>query len=290
MTPQVLRYAAFTDAGAGGNPAGVVLNADGLTPAQMLSIARTLGYSESAFVSSGGAAGHLGLRFFSPLAEVAFCGHATVATAVALADRDGQGDLRFETMAGGVDVRTETTDGTTVATLVSPPASTRPATADEIRRTLGALRWSANDLDPALPAHVAFAGNHHLVLAARSRERLADLDYDFALLGELMAEQGWTTVDLVYRASRTVFHARNPFPPGGVVEDPATGAAAAAFGGYLRDLGLVDVPGRITVLQGEDMGAPSRLLIDLDGTDLRVRVSGTATQIPSPPDDALATE
>ena len=107
MTPQVLRYAAFTDHGEGGNPAGVVLDADGLTPTQMLDIARTIGYSETAFVSSGGSAGALGLRFFSPLAEVAFCGHATVATAVALADRHGPGDLRLETMAGVVDVRTK---------------------------------------------------------------------------------------------------------------------------------------------------------------------------------------
>ena len=279
MTPQVLRYAAFTDHGEGGNPAGVVLDADGLTPTQMLDIARTIGYSETAFVSSGGSAGALGLRFFSPLAEVAFCGHATVATAVALADRHGPGDLRLETMAGVVDVRTKSSDDAIVATLASPPTSTRPATADEVRRTLDALRWSADDLDPTLPAHVAFAGNQHLVLAAWTRERLADLDYDFALLGALMAELGWTTVDLVHRVSHTVFDALNPFPPGRVVEDPATGAAAAAFGGYLRDLALVDVPARVTVLQGQDMGAPSRLLVDLDGDDRRVRVTGSATQL-----------
>ena len=290
MTPQVLRYAAFTDNGAGGNPAGVVLDADSLTPAQMLSIARQIGYSETAFVSSGSSTDSLGLRFFSPLAEVAFCGHATVATSVALADHHGPGDLRFETMAGVVDVRTESSGGTKVATLVSPPTSTRTATADEVRRTLDALRWPAHDLDPAMPAHVAFAGNHHLVLAARTRERLADLDYDFDLLGGLMAERGWTTVDLVHRESDSVFHARNPFPPGGVVVDPATGAAAAAFGGYLRDLGLVDVPGRVTVLQGHDMGAPSRLLVDLDGIDLRVRVTGSATRLNPSPSDELEFE
>ena len=57
-----------------------------------------------------------------------------------------------------------------------------------------------------------------------------------------MAERGWTTTDLLWRESATVFHARNPFPPGGVREDPATGAAAAAFGGYVRELGLVERP------------------------------------------------
>ncbi len=85
-----------------------------------------------------------------------------------------------------------------------------------------------------------------------------------------MAGQGWTTVHLVWAESPVVFHARNPFPPGGVVEDPATGAAAAAFGGYLRALALVDVPARVTILQGEDMGRPSRLLVDLAAGDERV--------------------
>ena len=64
-----------------------------------------------------------------------------------------------------------------------------------------------------------------------------------------------------------------------MVEDPATGAAAAAFGGYLRTLGLVDVPAQVTVLQGQDMGRPSRLLIDITNDD-RVRVTGSASALP----------
>ena len=287
MTAQVLRYAAFTDGGQGGNPAGVVLDADRLGDAEMLRIARTIGYSETAFVATGSVPDTLGLRFFSPQAEVAFCGHATVATAVALADRDGPGTLNFLTPAGLVPVRTESSAHGTVATLVSPPTSTREATPVEVGRTLAALRWASEDLDPALPPHVAFAGNHHLVLATRTRERLADLRYDFAALAALMEELGWTTVDLVWRESPTVFHARNPFPPGGVVEDPATGAAAAAFGGYLRDIGAVTPPARLTILQGQDMGAPSRLLVDVDSAGTRVRVTGAATRLPHSPYDAL---
>jgi PhzF family phenazine biosynthesis protein len=77
-----------------------------------------------------------------------------------------------------------------------------------------------------------------------------------------------------------VFHARNPFPPGGVYEDPATGAAAAAFGGYLRELGLVAAPATLTVHQGHDMGRPSLLRVGLDeGADTGVRVTGQAVQI-----------
>jgi PhzF family phenazine biosynthesis protein len=96
-----------------------------------------------------------------------------------------------------------------------------------------------------------------------------------------MAGQGWTTVHLVQAQNPVFFHARDPFPPGGVVEDPATGAAAAAFGGYLRALALVDVPARVTILQSQDMGRPSRLLVDLAAGDDRVRVTGTADPIPA---------
>ena len=74
---------------------------------------------------------------------------------------------------------------------------------------------------------------------------------------------------------------RNPFPPGGVVEDPATGAAAAALGGYLRELGLVDLPATLTLRQGADMGRPGLLTVTIprDATS-GIEVSGTAVQIP----------
>jgi PhzF family phenazine biosynthesis protein len=96
-------------------------------------------------------------------------------------------------------------------------------------------------------------------------------------LALLMAQRDWTTIDLVWRESSHVFHARNPFPPGGVIEDPATGAAAAAFGGYLRERQLVTPPSTVTVHQGEDLGRPSLLTVGIPpepGTG--IEVTGTA--------------
>jgi PhzF family phenazine biosynthesis protein len=279
VTPDVLRYAAFPDGPAGGNPAGVVLDASLLNPAEMLGVAASIGYSETAFVTArDDRQRRYRLRFFSPLAEVPFCGHATVATAVALAERVGTGELTFDIAAGDIPVRTTAGEGATRATLTSAPTRSRPATDQELALALPALRWDGDDLDPAFPPHVAYAGNDHLVLAARTRRRLADLNYDFEALAAVMRRYEWTTVHLFWQESNTMFHARDPFPVGGVVEDPATGAAAAAFGGYLRTLGKVlDRP--VTIRQGEDMGRPSRLLIDIDPTDPRVRVSGTAVPI-----------
>ena len=273
---EVLRYAAFTATPDGGNPAGVVLDATGLTDAEMQRVAADVGFSETAFLLPG-AGPDLAVRYFSPLAEVPFCGHATIAAAVAHAERHAPGDLLLRTASGPVAVTTRRANGVVTATLTSVP----PRVADEepaaLDAALAALRWTRHDLDPALPPRVAYAGAFHLVVAVRDRATLAGLDYDFAALGEVMAAEDWTTVQLVFRESATVFHARDPFPPGGVVEDPATGAAAAAFGAYLRALGLVTPPATVTIHQGHDMGRPSLLTVDVPpGNDAPVRVTGTA--------------
>ncbi|MGW4592529.1 PhzF family phenazine biosynthesis protein [Amycolatopsis thermoflava] len=274
---EVLRYTAFSSDPTGGNPAGVVLDATGLTDNDMQKIAADVGYSETAFAIPDGPR-HYRVRYFSPLAEVAFCGHATIATAVALAERTGTGDLLFDTPAGPITLRTSGEDAIT-AGFTSVPARSRPATEDELSQTLDALRWSRDDLDPAWPPHVAFAGNDHLVLAAGTRDRLARLDYDFDRLAGVMREHGWTTVHLFHAQDENVVHARDPFPVGGVVEDPATGAAAAAFGGYLKALGKVPEPRRLTIVQGEDMGRRSELLVDVHPGDERVTITGTATRL-----------
>ena len=114
--------------------------------------------------------------------------------------------------------------GAITATLVSAPTSVRTipdATVDEL---LAALRLDPDDLDPLLPIRVAYSGNHHPIVAVTARA-LDHLDQDHERLRELMARQGWgATVAVVIGLDRE-FEARNPFPPGGVREDPATGSA-----------------------------------------------------------------
>ena len=144
---------------------------------------------------------------------MAFCGHATIAAAVAIAERDGPGLLHFDTLTGPVAVRTSPTPAGLTATLTSVPTRTRPVQAAELEAALTALRWRGEDLDPRYPAHVAYAGNDHLILAVRDRALLAALDYDYPALDKLMAGQGWTTVHLVQAQNPVVFHARDPFLP-----------------------------------------------------------------------------
>ena len=277
----MLRYTAFSRQPTGGNPAGVVLDATGVDSEAMQEVAAAVGYSETAFlfpVSDG----DFVVRYFSPVAEVSFCGHATIAAAVAHAERHGPGALTLHTRAGRVGVVTAGEGaGGLAATLTSVAPRLADLVDDDLAALLAALGWTEPDLDPALPPRVAFAGAWHPILAVRERARLDALAYDFGALRALMGARGWTTVDLVWRESATVFHCRNPFPPGGVVEDPATGAAAAAFGGYLRALGLVPLPAVVSVVQGEQLGRPSQLRVEIPvEPDSGIAVTGYAVPLP----------
>ncbi len=126
---------------------------------------------------------------------------------------------------------------------------------------------------------IAHAGMDHPVIALRDRSRLAAISYDFARGQVLAQRERFCTFALVHAETPQLFHARNPFPFGGVYEDPATGAAAAALAGYLRELAwATERP--IVIRQGEDMGVPCCLQVDLDGPPgAPVRVSGRARLI-----------
>lgn len=276
MSPAILRYSAFTTDPAGGNPAGVVLDARGLSDDAMQRIAADVGYSETAFLLPR-EDGELDVRYFSPLAEVSFCGHATIAAMVAYAHQQGSGDFVLNTQAGRVRV---TVDADFAATLTSVAPRVDALDATDLDHVLAALRWHRDDLDASLPPAVAYAGAWHPVIAVASRARLADLHYDFDALSALMATRGWTTVNLVWREDAHTLHARNPFPPGGVVEDPATGAAAAALGAYLATQDALPDTRRFRILQGHDLGRPSLLQVEVPH-DLQqgVRVSGSAVEM-----------
>ncbi|MDX1419116.1 MAG: PhzF family phenazine biosynthesis isomerase [Rubricoccaceae bacterium] len=274
------RYAAFASDPTGGNPAGVWIG-DALPDAgTMQRIAAEIGFSETAFVAPA-----VGLertvRYYSPEAEVSFCGHATIATGVALGETGGEGRYRLATAVGEVPVAVHRRDGQWQAALTSVAPRHEAAPEDLVAEALAALRWERRELDDALPPARAYAGAWHLVLAAATPGRLRDLDYDFGALKALMLREGLTTLQLVWRERPDVFHARNPFPVGGVVEDPATGAAAAALGGYLRDAGLISAPATFAIRQGEAMGRPSRLVVEVPVAG-GIVVAGTAVPMQPP--------
>lgn len=261
-TGKLYHYTAFSDTPQGGNPAGVWIGETLPDPQDMQHIAAEVGASETAFVAPSRGKERI-VRYYSPEIEVSFCGHATIATGVVLGELEGDGTYRLATAVGEVPVTTGMRDGIRIAALTSVEPRYIPAAESVVLEALAALGWVTADLDHTIPPAQAYAGAWHLVLALREKARLDKLDYDFLRLKTLMQQEGFTTLQLLWRESLKMFHSRNPFPIGGVVEDPATGAAAAALGGYLRDAGLIQAPETITIRQGEAMGRPSRLTVDI---------------------------
>ena len=116
------------------------------------------------------------------------------------------------------------------------------------------------------------------MLVARDLDRLATLDYDFDALQRLCRTHNWVTLQLVTATNPGQRRARDPFPWGGVVEDPATGAAAAALAGYLRAQGRATTGDTFVITQGVEMGRPSRIEVEL--LDDAAQITGAATRIP----------
>jgi PhzF family phenazine biosynthesis protein len=195
-----------------------------------------------------------------------------------LGEAEGDGTYRLTTAVGEVPVTVGTRDGIREASLTSVEPKYTLAADALVSEALSILGWKSANLDGSIPPARAYAGAWHLVLAVADERRLARLDYDFDRLKALMLRDGLTTLQLLWRERSDVFHSRNPFPVGGVIEDPATGAAAAAFGGYLREAKLVAVPTTILILQGEAMGRPSRLTVEIPTTG-GIVVTGTAIPI-----------
>ena len=270
----VLRIAAFSDGDIGGNPAGVLIAETFPTDAEMQSIAAEVGFSETVFAVSQGEGWRV--RYFSPESEVPFCGHATIALGAALALKHGDGVFPLTLNQAEITVEGHRSGKVIAAALQSPPTHSASAPTQQVATALELFGYTVQDLDPRLPPAVAHGGADHLIIGLKSRELLASMKYDLDSGRALMVGAGLTTILLAYAETLQLFHTRNPFASGGVYEDPATGAATAAFAGYLRDVAWPH-NGAIDVVQGEDMGVRSRLRAEFSQEPgSSIRVSGTA--------------
>jgi PhzF family phenazine biosynthesis protein len=263
-----LRVAAFSDGDIGGNPAGVLIADELPNESEIQRIAAEVGFSETAFAALAGTGWRV--RYFSPESEVPFCGHATIALGAALALRHGEGAFALTLNQADITVEGRQNGGVIAAALQSPPTHSTPAPAHVASAVLALFGYTLDDLDPRIPPALAHDGADHLVLGLKTREALASMKYS------LMKREGFVTILLAHAETPQLFHTRNPFAPGGVYEDPATGAATAAFAGYLRDIAWPH-GGVIDVVQGEDIGMRSRLRAEIPpSTGSSIRASGTA--------------
>lgn len=260
----------FTDRAFGGNPLAVVLDAEGLTTAQMQAIATEFNYSETTFVLPPREAGNdAHVRIFTPVRELAFAGHPNVGTAFVLA-RDAASSpahLRFEEGAGlvGIDILTERSE--VVGAELAAPQPLKKLTQVDAARAAGLISLSPADIvSDRHPPLVVSVGTPFLAAEVRSRAALRRAKPDAAAFAGLFPCDGafaiyFYTRDVGPDDAPCELQARMFFPgASGLIEDPATGSATVAAAALLADLDPVaDGELRLTIGQGFDMGRPSLL-------------------------------
>jgi trans-2,3-dihydro-3-hydroxyanthranilate isomerase len=294
MAPMSLPFATydvFTDTRFSGNPLAVVFEADGVSDAQMQAIAREFNLSETIFVRTPADARHeASVRIFTPGKELPFAGHPTIGCAIALAEkRHGRGEnkdvlLVLEEQIGpvrcGVKIARE---GASFAEFTAPRLSTPAGDDPSIDATAEALGLSPADI--GFEAHTPSlfsAGVPFAMIPVASLEALARVKP----APDLTRLLGVGDIYVYTRSEPSAphaFRARMFAPEMGIVEDPATGGAAAAFAGVLaRFEDLPDGWHTLPILQGVEMGRPSLIGLEIHieaATLAGTRIAGKAVLV-----------
>jgi len=272
---QVHQVDAFTRERFTGNPAGVVLNADGLTEAQMLAIARELNNADTAFILSPENADHqVRARFFTPRTEAGFVGHATVAAHYVLSRRhEAPRHLRQKSKAGTVDIEVRgTNEDRSIAIRQSTPPLGRELNDRERLAVLDALALATDDLDTRCPLRIVGSGSTRLLIGVRGQEPLRHLKPDMTRLTTLSAQvgaAGYFVFCLVQGADHLT-ESRMFCPALGIGEDPVSGNAHGLLGVYLAQHGLLPREAQRTSfsgIQGHSVHRPGRVEVELEFKD-----------------------
>jgi PhzF family phenazine biosynthesis protein len=282
---------AFTLKPFSGNPAAVVLSAQGLSDEQMQNVASEMNLSETAFVlPSSTKQADLRIRWFTPTNEVGLCGHATIASFHALAEEEMHGmkkygsySFRLETASGILPVSVMKESGGATVKLTLP--MTQLVKAYNLKTDFfGALGIDDSDFDKRLPCVVDING----YLPVRRLSVLFDMRPDFDLLKKVLHHKKLLGVcvfstETVERAS--TFHSRFFAPNDGINEDPVTGSANGPLGVYMVEQGLVGKSdGLIEMVgeQGDVMGRPGRVKVEVQvarGKPKSVAIVGNAVTV-----------
>jgi PhzF family phenazine biosynthesis protein len=286
---------AFTEHSYGGNPAGVMLGAAGLSDAMMQKIAREMSASETAFVQpdlTGEA--QFAVRFFTPHTEVDLCGHATVATFWTLAsegiiERRAQTTISSQkTKAGVLPVEIHYSGEALDRVMMEQaepqfrPASVEPSQMADI------LGIGGTEIEKShLPIELAFTGLWSLKVPVKHRKALESIRLDKRALADLGFALEFETccvfcLDPVRSDAKV--HQRVFCPQVGVDEDPATGTAAGSLGAYLAKNGVISPEPdgcSFIIEQGHELGRPGHIFVEVfkEHDKLSVLVGGSAVEV-----------
>ena len=280
-------YDVFTADRFAGNPLAVIMNAEGLSGEEMQTITREYNLAETSFIlPPEDPANTARVRIFTPGYEMPFAGHPTVGTAIAIARSRGlSGELRLELNAGLFPVSVETSDEGGFAEFANPNLSTETGAAPAPELVEAALSLPEGVLDRAaakvrrVGAGVDFIycrAPMEIVRAAKVNSAAWEALNIDEIVGVYLYTEGGETKDAAY-------HSRMFAPGAGIVEDPATGSAAAALPGHIALSGeLTDGEHRWVIEQGFEMGRPSRIRATVKaeaGAVQSVRIGGDAVKM-----------
>jgi len=278
---------AFTTERFTGNPAGVVLDAQVLSDAEMQVLARELGNGDTAFVLPPDDAHHdLRIRFFTPRKEAAFVGHATLAAHAVLNRLESRPFRLQQGQTGTVEVAALASGG--FAIRQAPPAMGRVLATGELEEVLAALGISIADLDPTCPAQIIGSASTRLLLGVTGSSVLDKVQPQHVALGNLSAAIGAQGYFLFTRHPSVAgcdTEARMFCPAIGIDEDPVSGNAHAMLGAYLALHGLTATSGADVTfqgIQGRHVGRPGRVTVELEldaGAVKSTRISGHAVVV-----------
>ncbi len=286
----------FTHETFGGNPLGVFPDATHLPTALMQRIAGEMNLSETVFLGPPEtSAGTARVRIFTPRVEIPFAGHPTVGTAIFLAGklpqdrvRDGRAKLLPEENVGPVPVEVRFENGrpafAQLTTAMLPEHRPSPHAPANLAAMIG---LDASEVCPeGFPAELVSCGLPYYVIPVRTLDAVRRAKLDSTIWSKLL-EGTWAhhvyLICLDAEGGEAQVHVRMFAPGSGVPEDPATGSAAAALGGYLSALdGRKNGTLSWVAEQGIEMGRPSLLYVEADradGATAAIRVGGRAVEV-----------
>ncbi|MDH4068866.1 MAG: PhzF family phenazine biosynthesis isomerase [Ignavibacteria bacterium] len=290
-TITIYQVDAFTTIPLTGNPAGVVVDADGLTTEQMQQIAREMFVSETAFILPSTRSGaDLQIRWFTPQTEVPLCGHATIAGFHVLAQEalwnmkaDGRYRFQVETKSGILPVDVQKGAASIEVFLgLHPPAFTRAG-----QYKLDAMRILNINLDQ-IENRMPLVMTDYLYVPIRRLHTLYSMKPNFSAMNQFLSNRNLTglcvfTTETVDRTSH--LHSRFFAPPVGIDEDPVTGSANGPLGAYLVEYGKIKLDGETMTFvgeQGDVIGRGGRVTIEVTHRNKKVRgvrIGGTAVTV-----------
>jgi trans-2,3-dihydro-3-hydroxyanthranilate isomerase len=262
----------FTPRPLAGNQLCVVPEPVDLDGGGMLALAQEIGFSETTFVTESGG-DRYAMRIFTPDGELPFAGHPTIGTAFVLV-REGRvrSPATQVVAAGEIPVEVDLETGMSWMTQLPPEFGPEFDDRELLARAIG---LSVGDLRADLPARIVSTGLPPLIVPIRNLETLRRARIDVRSVAEACERSGGEELYLFAEHDGGVT-ARFFGPTQAIVEDPATGSAAGPLGAYLSEYGLAGMPGAVVVRQGEQVGRPSELHVEVAPEDgsWRIRVGG----------------